>query len=675
MKKAVILFLALLLTCSSGCGNKSEDSSASEKPKTTAPSESESAVQVSEPDDETEEIHISPIETITAQMGTEKSVGEIIPKTSGYNTVKVPLSSLMEDGDTVSSFTFTIYSSDDSDIGVFKGGFGVSLKPGCKAADGKEWYQSPDTSAPTEGSYGEIVWNVPGDIAPYIDAGGDVLFGYWWGDAEKIRLEGVACTFNRTREIPCDGTSDKSVGASARYSDDDNYISVPSADLLPGGAVPEAVTYKISADNEIRKFVGAFGYSSERGKYQSPNTVLFTDSKTAELTWFVPDDAKKLTAKDGELILDYWWSEQPEITLDSVTVKYSLSGDKYGTNLGPAQAAESSGFRSSEDIVKDIRIGWNLGNTLESYNTGNTGLETETGWGNPKATKEMIQSVKKAGFNAVRIPVTWGEHMDDYTIQKEWLNRVQEVVDYAYNSDMYVIINMHHDDYIWFNPTDNEYPADSRKFRKIWEQVAERFADYGDRLIFEGMNEARTIGSANEWIGGTPEERAVVNKYVQDFVDTVRSTGGNNSVRSLIVTTYGANAEEVSMNDLVIPEDDHLIVSLHYYAPWMFSSGQSVIFGDSEKAELSAKFDAMKSIFIDKGYPVIIDEFGCVSAADDKTRARYYESYISESGKRGIKCFVWDNGIFTGEDSYGIFNRKNSTWNETLLDGIMKGAK
>ena len=189
------------------------------------------------------------------------------------------------------------------------------------------------------------------------------------------------------------------------------------------------------------------------------------------------------------------------------------------------------------------------------------------------------------------------------------------------------------------------------------------------------MNEPRTVGSANEWMGGTSEERAVVSKYEQDFVDTVRASGGNNAYRSLIVTSYAASAETAAMNDLTVPNSGNIIVSIHYYAPWKFADGSETAFGDSGKSELDAKFSEIKSKFIDKGTPAIIDEFGCVKAADEATRAEYYGYYISSAKANGIKCFIWDNGVASGESSYGIFSRTALTWNESILNAIMNAAK
>lgn len=692
IRKSIALLSAaamILPTVSCSDSNKNEHD---DTPETTAAVSVEAAASTASTENESEAataeattVHISPKETLSATVGSQVTLDKTIQRTEGSNTLKLPLADLIEEGDIISSVTFTIYSADGANIGTFKGGCGISVTSDCPSATDEGWYQSEDFSAETQGTYGEITWNVPADVAQYVSAGGDLLFGYWWGNATSIRVESAVCTFNRTREISVDGTVDHQIGKSVNYSDADNTIKVPT-DFLPEGAVPEAVIYNVSSSGGFGKFTGAFGYSSSAGNYQSGDTAVFTDSSALSLTWFVPEQAKKYAAKDGEIMLGYWWSEQPSVTLDSITVKYSLgsgadapAASETPKNETPSAtqpaAVSSSGFRSADEIVKSINVGWNLGNTLECYDYADYAVDGETAWGNPKTTKAMIDSVKSSGFNSIRIPVTWGEHMNGDTIDEAWLSRVQEVVDYAYDDGLFVIINLHHDDYTWFNPTESEYAQDSAKFKKIWEQIAARFKDYDDKLLFEGMNEPRTIGSANEWMGGTAEERTVVNKYAQDFVDTVRASGGNNADRTLIVTTYGASAEDAALNDAVIPSGSNIVLNVHYYAPWKFANGESTTFGDSEKSELDAKFAALKSKFIDKGTPVLIDEFGCVKAADDATRAAFYQYYVSQAKNYGIKCFVWDNNVASGESSYGIFSRDTLTWNNTLLTAIINGSK
>ncbi len=688
-KIAAVLTAAAITAAFAGCSGKSSSSSSTSPDSTTkipteeytmAGTEVNTSAKPTEAPTEAPTEHISPRETITASCGSQVTINKTIPYTEGSNTVKLPLADLIQEGDRISSFTFTIYSADGSNIGEFKGGCGISVTSGCTAATDEGWYQSENIVSPTQGTYGEIRWDVPGEIQNYISPGGELLFGYWWGNSSSIRIENVVCTYTRTADIPVDGTVTENVGQSISFDAADNTIKVPTAGFLPENAVPEAVVYNISSSGKLGKFTGAFGYTSSSGNYQSPDTAVFTDSSSLSLTWFVPAQAKSLAAKDGKLLLGYWWSEQPTVTLDSVTVKYSLGS---GGSAPPTEiTAEpttsepaSVSFRSSEEIVKTMNAGWCLGNSLDSYNTGKTGLSTETGWGNLKTTKEMISSVKSAGFNSIRIPVTWGEHMNGETIDPEWLARVKEVVDYAYDENMFVILNMHHDDYIWFEPQDSEYDADSAKLKAIWSQIASYFIDYGDRLIFEGMNEPRTVGSANEWMGGTAEERTIIARYEQDFVDTVRKTGGNNARRSLIVTSYAASAETAAINDIIIPSGGNIIVSVHYYAPWQFSDGTVTDFSDSGKAELDAKFTELKQKFIDKGTPVIIGEFGCINAAPESVRQEYYKYYISSAKKQGIKCFVWDNNVSSGEQSFGIFNRGTLTWNEAILSGIIEGTK
>lgn len=688
MNKKIMAFAAaftILASCA-GCSGKKDSSSDAPAPtvqteNTTNPSDTNDTATTAEPTTEEVTEHISPVESLSSTLGSQVTVDKIIQRTEGSNTVQLPLADFIEEGDVVSSFTFVIYSADGSDIGEFKGGCGISVTSECPSATDEGWYQSADFSAATQGTYGEIKWDVPADVSQYISAGGDVLFGYWWGNAESIRIDSVICTYTRTKEIPVDGTVSQNVGKSCSYEENSNTINIPTADFLPEGAVPEAVTYNISTSGSFGKFTGAFGYNSSSSYYQSGDISVFTDSSSLSLTWFVPAQAKNYVSDDGELVLGYWWSEQPNVTLDSVTVKYSLGGGNASMTTDnnvskpDAPTASTGDFRSADEIVKEIKVGWNLGNTLDSYNTSKTGIATETGWGNPKTTKEMIQSVKNAGFNAVRIPITWGEHMNGDTIDSEWLERAAEIVDYAYNEGMFVIINMHHDDALWFEPDDSEYSADSAKLKAIWEQIAARFADYGDRLLFEGMNEPRTIGSKDEWMGGTAAERAVINKYEQDFVDTVRKSGGNNAERSLIITSYAASAETSAINDVVVPNAGNIIISIHYYAPCQFSDGTSTVFDDAGKSELDAKFAELKKKFADKGTPVIIGEFGCVNAAPENVRTDYYNYYIKSAMSQGIKCFVWDNGISTGEQSFGIFNRNSQSWNEAILQAIMDGTK
>ena len=677
---SAILTAAVLALSFAGCSSSKTESPADDHTETTQEvtwTDDFTAEEMSD-DTNTEEsavAHISPMEKITSNTGTQVSIGQIISRNHGENTIEFPLSDYIKAGDRIHSFTFVIFGEEGA-INEFKGGCGISVTNDCPSATSENWYQSAEFKAPTEGAYGEITWNVPEDVAKYVNPGGTFKFGYYWGDCKNIRLDSVICQYSRSKNVPADGTVSKDIGTMVNFNDEDKFFRIPT-DILPENTLPEVVTCRLDFGGNFGKFNGAFMYGSSLGSFNDNDVAVISDSNELELVWFVPKEVKNIYNSSGELKLGYWWSEQPDATLTSVEIKYSdVNTSSVVEDLVASDTAEDSvHFRTAQQIVSSINAGWNLGNTLDSYKTGSSGLDTETGWGNPRASKELIGTVKGAGFNTIRIPVTWGEHLKGNEINEDWLNRVQEVVDYAYDSGMFVILDMHHDDYIWLKPQESTYEKNSERLKAIWTQIANRFKDYDDRLLFEGMNEPRTTGSALEWMGGTPDERAVVNKYEADFVNAVRATGGNNKERSLIITSYAASAESNALNDVQIPDTDNIIMTVHYYAPWKFAEGKDPKFDKSGQEELAAKFNELQQKFIENGIPVLIDEFGCVNACSASTRADYYHYYVSSAKAHGIKCVVWDNGIISGDGSFGIVSRESYNWDTGVLNAIIDGAK
>lgn len=342
---------------------------------------------------------------------------------------------------------------------------------------------------------------------------------------------------------------------------------------------------------------------------------------------------------------------------------------------------------SSVELVKEMKIGWSLGNTLDAGYEGVRGAAPETiekSWGNPITTKEMIDTVKAAGFNVLRVPVTWdwstGE-APDYTINKDWMARVREVVNYGIDNDMFVILNIHHES-SWHYPTEDNYEAASDRLKKIWTQIGTEFMNYDEHLIFEGMNEPRIIGSAEEWNGGSEETRAVVNKLNADFVQTVRSLGGNNELRHLMIPGYAASSSEVAMKDIVVPEnDDKIIVSVHAYLPYNFALAENgrqvwVSNRNGQRDDIDNLADSIKSLFLDKGQAVIIGEFGARSRDNEEYRANWAKYYITKMKSIGVPCLWWDNGAFTGNgELFGLIDRKTLTWRyPNLLDSMIKAA-
>ena len=216
---------------------------------------------------------------------------------------------------------------------------------------------------------------------------------------------------------------------------------------------------------------------------------------------------------------------------------------------------------SAMDLVKDMKVGWNLGNTLEAAGG-------ETGWGNPVTTKKMIEEIKKAGFNTIRIPVRWDENYEDanYNIKSDYMKRVETVVNYALANDMYAIINIHHNK-IQGEMDEANKAAVINEGSIVWNQVANYFKDYSDKLIFETINEPRHV---EDWVGKT-EYYNVVNEYNAKMLSVMRSTGGNNEKRLVMMPTYCASADYDKVSDMVVPKDDNVAVSIHAYSPYNFA--------------------------------------------------------------------------------------------------------
>jgi len=346
----------------------------------------------------------------------------------------------------------------------------------------------------------------------------------------------------------------------------------------------------------------------------------------------------------------------------------------------PAMTADMDDIKSI-DLIKEFTVGWNLGNTLDA--TGGTMNSSETSWGNPKATQELIDTVIAAGFNVIRIPVTWGNHLGaGYQINDKWMARVKEVVDYAYNRGVYVILNTHHED--WITTKEEDYEENSKKLCIIWQQIAEEFRDYDEHLLFEGLNEPRNIGSSQEWTGGTAKERVVVDKLNTDFYKTVRATGGNNSIRSLVFTSYGGNPSETACKAVTLPKDDYVIMNVHSYSPYNFAlntSGTDKWSADNKNDtnDINWLCQTLKKLYVDKGIAVIIDEFGNVDKDNTAARAENNKYYVQVMKDAGIPCVIWDNGVLkkpkSGE-ALGLIDRTTYEWvYPEIIDAIMSVFK
>lgn len=358
-------------------------------------------------------------------------------------------------------------------------------------------------------------------------------------------------------------------------------------------------------------------------------------------------------------------------------------------------------------------VGWNLGNQFECSALGQDGesmaignpdgsIKAETAWGNPVVTKKTIKAVKDAGFNAVRIPIRWQCHITNpvaMSIDKAWLTRIKEVVDWCLANDMKVIINTHHDKWLEGRPTFQYKDENNQKLALLWMNIASEFANYDYRVAFAGTNE---VHIKDNWGKPEAENLAVQNSYNQTFIDVVRATGGNNAKRHLIVQTYVCNPDFGLDGGLIVPTDaegngnDYMSVEFHYYTPWDYAGECKYNFWGEpykEKGEASPSDEKTMADFLDKvvatwgsqGLGLVMGEWGVT----DRQKAgqtdliheniTYYCRFlIRETLKRGISTFVWDNNSFgSGSEHFGIFARDKgmklqADW---TLKGIMEGKE
>lgn len=347
-----------------------------------------------------------------------------------------------------------------------------------------------------------------------------------------------------------------------------------------------------------------------------------------------------------------------------------------------AEAVDNGVMREGLTALEATRLmgnGINLGNTLEACdnNVGiktNTPLSYETHWGQPKTTQAMIDGMKAAGFDTIRIPVAWmtnATHLyeGDYTIDADYMDRVEEVVRYARKAGMYVIINDHWDGG-WYGMFGSE-SAETRAlameaYKGMWQQIAERFRDYSDYLIFESANEE--LGTRFDENSAlycsdsvvtylTDDERyALTNEINQTFVDVVRATGGNNATRFLLIAGYGTNIDQTCDDRFQMPKDtavSKLMVSVHYYDPWSYCGASSAVsatkWGKVSDYEYLDQQLAKMTKFTEAGYGVVIGEYGALPCSDglkDNTLA-YHTAFLDACTKYDLTNCLWDcSGLY-----------------------------
>ncbi len=328
------------------------------------------------------------------------------------------------------------------------------------------------------------------------------------------------------------------------------------------------------------------------------------------------------------------------------------------------------------DYAKDMGVGINLGNTMEAYweDKSNTtsgasviGEDTpqnyETCWGAIVTTQECIDGMRDAGFDTVRVPVYWGNMMEDngeYQINEEYMNRVQEIVDYCRKAGLYVVINVHHYDAYLIQNHDKDEVLKATEI--IWTQIAKRFKGYSDYLIFEGFNEA--LGSQREGDNLTEEEiYHYVNDMNQTFVNAVRKTGGNNSSRILIASGYWTNIDNTTKESFVMPEDsaeDKMMVSVHYIDNACYWTNR--IGGDYWLKYSTDQCELLKEAFTSRNIPVFVGESTSIydaerieSGADQTESSQCLETILNMAVDYNFVPVLWDiNNNFYSRTEYKI---------------------
>jgi endoglucanase len=388
--------------------------------------------------------------------------------------------------------------------------------------------------------------------------------------------------------------------------------------------------------------------------------------------------------------------------LRSVFLAAALAVTASVSGLNPAAAVTRL---NASQVVADMGAGWNLGNQLEASSNG---VPSETAWGQPTVTQALIDKVKAAGFKTIRIPVSYLNYLGaapNYQVNAAWLNRIQQVVDYAYQRGLYVLVNMHGDGYksingSWLICDSGNQAGIKAKYQKVWQQVATRFAGYDQHLVLEAMNE--------EFDGqyGNPTQPCYsnINAYNQIFVDTVRKAGGNNTSRWLLIAGWNTNIDYTTGNyGFVMPTDQfrspsipaaekRIMISVHYYSPWDFAgeeNGTITQWGrgatnPSKKSTwgqedyLDAQLKLVRDAFVSKGYPAVVGEYGSIdkSAADssnNRYRADFARAVVSTAKKYGAATVYWDNGS-NGQYGFGLFDRRSyAVTQQGIIDAIKAG--
>ncbi len=461
----------------------------------------------------------------------------------------------------------------------------------------------------------------------------------------------------------------------SKNPDEEPYLTVSaeSVSFMPEGGTSEPIAIEANSKWAITNSASSWLQLSKLSGVQGTDKTTFTAS--ANNSGVSRSAVLTVTADNGQ----------------ARRITVTQTGNLYPSyNLSP-KPADAAGMSTAVELAAKFKLGWNIGNTFEAPGG-------ETGWGSPVITEEYVKAVKQLGFSAIRIPCAWNFHLDNEAtahIDQNWIKRVKEVVGYCVSNDIYVMLNIHWDGgWLEKNITKAKQEAVNAKQKALWEQIATAMRDFDEHLMF---------ASANEPDAKNAEEMAVLASYHQTFVKAVRSTGGRNSHRVLIV--QGPQTNSGLTFDLMntLPTDEvpnRLMVEVHNYTPSQFCIGnkdeswgkliyywgkghhstiepeRNATYGEED--EIIADYNKMKTKFIDKGIPVIMGEYGAYRRSDPAYLPKdlamhnasldYWISFTTkEALARGIKPFWWDIGAAVDRSNFNVKDQRT-------IDAIKAGA-
>ncbi|WP_226002233.1 cellulase family glycosylhydrolase [Paenibacillus sp. BJ-4] len=364
------------------------------------------------------------------------------------------------------------------------------------------------------------------------------------------------------------------------------------------------------------------------------------------------------------------------VSLLSLTLAITLLLSTFASVAAAAesdgQAPQATAASNMQSYVEAMQPGWNLGNSLDAVGAD------ETAWGNPRITQALIQQIAAQGYKSIRIPVTWDKHIGaapNYTVESAYMNRVEEVVRWALDANLYVMINVHHDSWLWASSMEPKHDEVLARYNSLWTQIAKRFKDKPDKLMFESINEPRFTE------GGTTNE-AKANQMLQElnvsFHKIVRASGGKNATRPLVLPGLDTSPAQNKINELYNTitklNDPNLIATVHYYGYWPFSvniAGHTT-FDTDTKNDIIQTFDNVYNTFVAKGIPVIVGEFGLLGfdkntgVIEQGEKLKFFEFLTYYMKEKKITGILWDNGQH--------FNRTTYKWSDPELFNVIRAG-